>query len=97
MRVAKALSCDIVVLFLFFPVNPFRVSVEKKRDQKNCAIFFGPASSQHYNSGGVHRGGGGGGGEPKKPHYITAKSFSNPHTDFGAGRSRRLAVRTATN
>ena len=27
----------------------------------NCAIFFGPASSQHYNSGG-----GGGGGSPGK-------------------------------
>ena len=53
------------------------------------ANFRGPASSQLYNSGGVHR---------KKMwiHTITAKAFSYPHTEFGALRSRRLAVKFAT-
>ena len=34
-----------------------RGPAEKRRDQKNALIFLGPASSQHYNSGGggVHR------------------------------------------
>ena len=50
--------------------------------------FFDPASSQHHNSGG---------GKKKTRRYITAKSFSNPHTEFGARRSRRLGVRIRTN
>ena len=40
---------------------------------------------------------GGGGKEKKELHSSTAKCFSNPHTDFGAPRSRRLGVRSATN
>ena len=54
-NVAKGISCDIVVLFIFSGEPPLSYSVEKRRDQKNGAIFWGPASSQHYNSGGVHR------------------------------------------
>ena len=55
-------------------------------------------------------GGGGGGGVPplintitqrgftgEKNHCITAKGFSNSHTEFGAPRSRRVGVRSATN
>ena len=53
----------------------------------------------------ITQGGGGGGGggrvihvkKRKEIHSITAKCFSNPHTDFGARRSRRLGVRSATN
>ena len=40
--------------------------------------------------GGVHRG-------EKAIHLITAKGFSYLHTEFGAHRSRRLAVKFATN
>ena len=49
--------------------------------------FWGPASSQHYNSGG---------GSPekkKKNHHITDNAFSYIRTEFGALRSRRLAVK----
>ena len=53
--------------------------------------FCDPASSQHHNSGGG--GGGGGGGFPLKFFRlvsITATCFSNPQTNLGARRSRRL-------
>ena len=50
----------------------------------------GPASSQLYISGEVHWGG-------KLNRTITAKGFSYPHTEFGVLRSRRLAVKFATN
>ena len=56
-----------------------------------CAIFWGPASSQHYNSGG---------GSPEKKkenHYITTNGFSYIRTEFGALRSRPLAEKHATN
>ena len=37
-------------------------------------------------------------GEKKEEfHSITAKCFSNPHTEFGVRRSRRLGVMSATN
>ena len=42
-------------------------------------------------------GGGGGGGGGESIHTITAKGFSYPHTEFGARRSRCLAVKFATN
>ncbi len=48
-------------------------------------------STPQLRGGGVH------GKIKKQQHCITAKSFSNPHTDFGARRSRRLGVRSATN
>ena len=64
---------------------PPQVIVLRRGGTKKIRIFFCPASSQHYNSGG---GGGGFTGGKKLNHCITAKSFSNPHTDFGAGRSR---------
>ena len=55
-RVAKALSCDTAVLFILSgEPPPLSYSVEKRRDPKKSRNFFGPASSQHYNSGGVHR------------------------------------------
>ena len=47
------------------------------------------------------RGGGGGGGFTGRNFvftvYITAKAFSYPHTEFGALRSRRLALKCVTN
>ena len=52
---------------------------------KIARYFWGPASSQHYNSGG-------GSPEKKKNHYITDNAFSYIRTEFGALRSRRLAV-----
>ena len=92
-NVAKGISCDIVVFFFFFPVNPpLSYSVEKRRDPKKSRDFFGPASSQHYNSGGgVHR------KKKKENHYITANAFSYIRTEFGALRSRPLAGKPATN
>ena len=42
----------------------------------------------------ITRGGGGGGEEF---HCITAKTFSYIRTEFGAPRSRRVGVRSATN
>ena len=67
-------------------------SMQKKK-------FRGPASSQLYNTGGG--GGGGGGGLLEKKNFffaqITAKAFSYPHTEFGARRSMRVGVRSATN
>ena len=42
-------------------------------------------------------GGGGFHGRKKKHYCITAKIFRNPHTEFGARRSRRLGVMSATN
>ena len=71
-------------------MNPLSCGVEKRRDQRN---FFDPTFSQHHNSGG---GGGGVHGKKKEFHSITAKSFSNTHTEFGARRSRRLGVMSAT-
>ena len=61
-------------------------------------IFCGPASSQLYIRGGGGGGGGGFTGKKKKLIlYITAKGFSYPHTEFGALRSRRLGIMSATN
>ena len=57
------------------------------------ANFCDPASSNKNNSG---RGGGFTGGK-KSIHTITAKSFSNPHTEFEARRSRRLGIKLAAN
>ena len=57
---------------------------------KKPILGGGPASSQHYNSGGVHR-------KKKKTHSITAKAFSYIRTEFGALRSRRLAVNPVEN
>ena len=51
---------------------PLSYSVEKRRDPKNCAIFLGPASSQHYNSGG---------GSPEKINKTT-KSQLMPLATF---------------
>ena len=60
-------------------------------------IFVVPPLLNTISQGG---GGGGGGGsleEKKSIHTITAKAFSYPHTEFGARRSRRMAVKFATN
>ena len=54
------------------------------------ANFRGPASSQLYISGGFT-------GKKMSLRCITAKAFSYPHTEFGALRSRRLGVMSATN
>ena len=81
-----------VVLFFFFSGEPpLSYSVEKRRDPKKCAIFWGPASSQHYNSGGWFT------GKKTKNHYITTNAFSYIRTEFGALRSRPLAEKHATN
>ena len=53
-NVAKGIICDVVVFCFFSGEPPLSYSVEKRRDPKN-RNFWGPASSQHYNSGGVHR------------------------------------------
>ena len=42
-------------------------------------------------------GGGGFTGKKMSIHTIKAKGISYPHTEFGARRSRRLAVKFATN
>ena len=54
-NVAKGIICDVVV-FCFFSVNPPWVIVLRRGGTPKIARnFWGPASSQHYNSGGVHR------------------------------------------
>ncbi len=53
--------------------------------------FFDPASSQNNNSGGYTV------KKKKKIHCITAKSFGNPYTEFGARRSWRRGVMSVTN
>ena len=61
--------------------------------RRGGAFLGGPSSSQHYNSGG-------GGGSPEKGEKnqsTTAKAFSYIRTEFGALRSRRLAVNPVGN
>ena len=55
------------------------------------AAFRGPASSQLDNSGGFT------GIFLFFFTQITAKAFDYPHTEFGARRSMRVGVRSATN
>ena len=43
-----------MTFFFFYREAPQSCGVEKRRDQRNCANFFDPASSQHHNSGGLH-------------------------------------------
>ena len=50
-------------------MNPLSCGVEKRRDQRNCANFFDPASSQHHNS----PGGGGGGFTVKKKNFTVSQ------------------------
>ena len=54
--------------------------------------FRGPPLLNTITQGGFTGGGGG-----KSIHTIIAKGFSYPHTEFGARRSRRLAVKFASN
>ena len=72
--------------------------LEEAGSQKFAVLprnFCDPASSNQNNSGG--RGGVGGvTGKEKNPHD-QCKGFSNPHTDFGEPRSRRLGINLATN
>ena len=97
-RVAKGLSCDRMDS-QFFPGNPppppLRYSVEKRRDHGNLpyahADFRGPPlfNTISQGGGGVYLG-------KMWIHTITAKAFSYPHTEFGALRSSRLAVKFAS-
>ena len=78
-------------MFVFSGEPPLSYSVEKRLAPKKSRFLGGPASSQHYNSGG---------GSPekeKKTHQITAKAFSYIRTEFGALQSRRLAVNPVEN
>ena len=103
MRVAKGLSCDINGKKKILLVNPtLRYRAEKRRDHGNLrgrtANSVVPTLLSSISLG---RGGGGGGGFTGRNFvftvYITAKAFSYPHTEFGALRSRRLALKCVTN
>ena len=80
------------------PPPPELWSLEEVGSQKfrgRTANFCDSASSNHHNSG---RGGGSPGKKKrKKIHTTTAKGFSNPHTKFGALRSRRLGINLVKN
>ena len=52
---------------------------------KNRAIFWVPSLLNTKTQGGFT-------GKKKKTHYITTNAFSYIRTEFGALRSRRLAV-----
>ena len=93
LRVAKARSCD-TDESIFFNVNPpppsgvMMLTVEKRRDHRNLlsshAISVIPPLPNTITGGGVH----------VKNFFrlvsITATCFSNPETNLGARRSRRL-------
>ena len=67
--------------------------------KKIARFFWVPPLLNAITQGGG--GGGGGGGvhrkKTKKNHYITANAFSYIRTEFGALRSRPLAVNPGTN
>ena len=101
MRVAKGLGCDINGKKKILPVNPtLRYRAEERRDHGNLRGRTANSVVPPLLSS-ISLGGGGGGGVYRKNFffnvYITAKAFSYPHTEFGALRSRRLALKCATN
>ena len=74
------------------PPPPPSYSVEKRRDHRNCVggrqISVIPPLLNTI----IQVGGGGFTGGKMSIHTITAKVFSNPHTEFGAHRSSRLVT-----
>ena len=91
-RVAIALSCDTVKFFFFLPWKS--PPPPPPPPELWC---WEEAWSRLFSTPQLRMGGRGVHGKKKKIYCITAKSFSNPHSDFGARRSRRLGVRSATN
>ena len=69
----------------YIAANKLSFSVEKRRDPQKLRNFWVPPLLNTKTQGGFT-------GEKKENHYITANAFSYIRTEFGALRSRRLAV-----